>query len=329
MLKYFFKRILFAFFIIFCVATLTFIISRLAPGDPSAMFLSHEVSPEIAEQIRINYGLNEPIHIQYFKWLGIIPPFEGILQGNLGYSFMQHRPVKDVILDVLPNTLIITTSSLILNFLLGFFLGVYSAYKENKIQDKIISITSISLYSMPEFWVSLLLILLFSLTLGLFPSSQLHSTNYEELSCFGKTIDYVSHIILPVIVLGVFSSATTIKYLRGSVINILKKDFVLFARMKGLNEKQIFYRHVLRNSLNPIFTLLGLYFPFLLGSSVIVEYVFAIPGMGRITIDSIFSRDYPVIISTTILSGFLVVIGNLISDILIMFNDPRLKKLNK
>jgi len=326
MFKYFLKRIFFAFFIVLGIATLTFIITRLAPGDPSMMYLSPEINHEIAKQIRENYGLNESLHIQYLKWLGVIPPFEGIVQGNFGYSFLYHRPVKDVIMDVLPNTLFLTSTALIINFLLGFLLGIYSAYNVNKKSDKIISSISIALYSMPEFWVSLLLIILFSLLLGWFPSSQIHSTNYEDYSFFGKTFDYLKHLFLPILVLGVFSSATTIKYMRGGILDILQKDFILFARMKGLSEKEIFFRHVLRNSLNPIFTLIGLYFPFLLGSSVIVEYVFALPGIGRITIDSIFARDYPIIITTTIISAFLVIIGNLISDILIILNDPRQRK---
>ncbi len=255
-----------------------------------------------------------------------MPPFDGLLQGNFGYSFMRHKPVEDVIFEAVPNTLILTFSALILNFLIGISLGVYSAYKANKTPDKIISAISITFYSMPEFWISLLLIIVFSLLLGWLPSSQLHSNNYETLNTLNRFTDYIRHLILPVLVLGVFSSASTIKYMRGSVLDILKKDFILFARMKGLNEKEIFFKHVFKNSLNPVFTLFGLYFPFLLGSSAIVEYVFALPGMGRITIDSIFARDYPIIIATTLISGLLVTTGNMISDILIMALDPRTRK---
>jgi peptide/nickel transport system permease protein len=326
MFKLIFRRIFVSFFVVWGLITLTFIVVRLAPGDPASMYISPEVNPEIAVQIRENLGLNEPIHTQYFKWLGIIPPFKGIVQGDLGYSFMRHKPVSEVISEAAPNTLLLTISALILNFLIGISLGIYSAYKANKNQDRIISFVSVTLYSLPEFWVSLLMIILFSLLLGWLPASQLHSNDYENMSAFAGFTDLLKHLILPLFVLGVCSSATTIKYMRGSVLDILKKDYILFARMKGLSEKDIFFKHVFRNSLNPIFTLLGLYFPFILGSSAIVEYVFALPGMGRITIDSIFARDYPVIIATTLITGLLVAFGNMISDILIMINDPRTKK---
>jgi len=326
MFKLIFRRIVVSLFLVFGLITLTFIVVRLAPGDPAMMFVSPEVNPEIAEQIRTNYGLNEPVHTQYFKWLGLYPPFEGLLQGNFGYSFMRHKPVKDVISEAITNTLILTISALLLNFLIGISLGIYSAYRENKNPDKIISTVSIAFYSMPEFWVSLLLILIFSLSLGWLPSSLLHSNDYESMSYGGKIFDYLKHLTLPLMVLGVFSSASTIKYMRGSVLDIMKKDYILFARMKGMSQKDIFFKHVFRNSLNPVFTLFGLYFPFLLGSSAIVEYVFALPGMGRITIDSIFARDYPVIIAATMLSGVLVALGNLIADVLVMINDPRTRK---
>jgi peptide/nickel transport system permease protein len=326
MFKLIFKRIVTSLFVMFGLVTLTFVIIRLAPGDPAAMYLSPEVNPEIAVQIRENFGLNEPIHRQYFKWLGVLPPFEGLLQGDFGYSFMRHKPVKEVINEAIPNTLLLTLSALALNFIIGISLGIYSAYRANKKSDKIISTVSVALYSMPEFWVSLLLIIVFSLTLGWLPSSQMHSNGYESLSGFGNFLDVLKHLALPLIVLGVCSSATTIKYMRGSVLDILKKDYILYAKMKGLSAKDIFFKHVFRNSLNPIFTLFGLYFPFILGSSAIVEYVFALPGIGRITIDSIFARDYPVIIATTFITGLLVTVGNMIADILVMINDPRTRK---
>jgi peptide/nickel transport system permease protein len=166
---------------------------------------------------------------------------------------------------------------------------------------------------------------LFSLVLGWLPSSQIKSIEYDELSAIGKFIDLFKHLILPVVVLGIFSSASTIKYMKGSVSEILKKDYILFARMNGLSERKIFFNHVLRNSLNPIFTLFGLYFPLILGGAAVIEYVFALPGLGRIGIDSIFARDYPVIIAITFIAGIMVAIGNIIADLLIIINDPRLK----
>ena len=326
MIKLIARRILVSIFLVFGLLTVTFIIIRLAPGDPSLRYLSPEVKPEIVKQIKENYGLNEPISTQYFKWLGLMHPYKGVIQGDFGYSFSYHKPVLDVIKEAIPNTLLLTISAIFLNFFVGIILGIYSAYNENKKSEKVISTVSVTLYSLPDFWVSLLLIVLFSLVLGWLPSSQIKSIEYDELSSIGKLIDLFKHLILPVIVLGVFSSASTIKYMKGSLSEILNKDYILFARMNGLSERKIFFNHVFRNSLNPIFTIFGLYFPLILGSSAVIEYVFALPGLGRIGIDSIFSRDYPVIIAITFIAGIMVAIGNIIADLLIIINDPRIRK---
>jgi peptide/nickel transport system permease protein len=325
MIKLIIKRLLVSIILIFGLLTITFIIIRLAPGDPTAIYLSPNIHPDVAKQMRINLGLDEPIHVQYLKWIGIIHPFSGFLEGDFGYSFSRHKPVLTVIGEAIPNTLLLTLSAFLLNFIIGISLGIVSALNEKGKVDGSIAIVSTILYSMPEFWFGIILILLFSSVLGWFPSSQMHSSDADSFSSFKYVLDTLNHLIMPVFVLGVCSSASTIRYMRGSVLDILKKDYVLFARAKGLKEKEIFFHHIFKNSLIPIATLFGLYLPFLLGSSAVVEYVFAWPGLGRITIDSILARDYPVIIGITLITGVLVVIGNLISDVLNLIIDPRLR----
>jgi peptide/nickel transport system permease protein len=323
MLKLIFRRLIISIGLIFGLLTITFIIIRLTPGEPSAIYVSTTVRPEIAEQIKINLGLNDPLHIQYLKWIGVIYPFNGFLEGNFGFSFSRHKPVFDLIGEAIPNTLLLTLSAFLLNFLIGIGLGIYTAYKENTFFDKTISVGSIILYSMPDFWFAIILILIFSANLGWLPSSQMHSIGSETFPFWDRIYDFIKHLLMPLFVLGICYSASTIKYMKGSVLDIMNKDYIRFARMKGLSEREIFFHHILKNSLIPIATLFGLYFPFILGSSAIVEYIFAWPGLGRISIDSILSRDYPVIIGITFISGILVIIGNLISDILNLIIDPR------
>jgi peptide/nickel transport system permease protein len=323
MLKSIIKRLLVSIALIFGLLTITFIIIRMAPGDPTVIYLSPNIHPDVAKQMRINLGLDEPIHIQYLKWIGLVHPFSGFLEGDFGYSFSRHKPVLTVIGDAIPNTLLLTLSAFLLNFIIGIGLGVASALRAKSGIDNSITIVSTILYAMPEFWFGIILILLFSITFGWLPSSQMHSSDAESLSTFEYILDTLKHLIMPVFVLGVCSAASTIRYMRGSLLDIMNKDHVLFARAKGLKEREVFLHHILRNSLIPVTTLFGLYLPFLLGSSAIVEYVFAWPGLGRIAIDSILARDYPVIIGITFISGTLVVIGNLISDILNTAIDPR------
>jgi peptide/nickel transport system permease protein len=325
MLNFILKRIGISVLLLFGILTLTFAVIHSSPGNPVNIYISERVHPAVVEQIKINLGLNEPVWTQYFKWLGVIPPFHGFIEGDFGYSFSMHKPVADVIIEAIPNTLLLTLSALGFNLIIGIIIGILSGLKENSKFDNFTGKISIILYSIPEFWLAIITVLVFSSLLAIFPSSQMHSIDYYSMTFTEKLWDNIKHLFLPVFVLGISSSAATIRYMRGSIIDIKNKQYILYAKMKGLSDREIFRNHILKNSLPPIITLTGLYFPFLLSSSAIIEYIFAWPGLGRIAIESIYMRDYPLIIGITFLSGLLVLAGNFLSDFLNALLDPRIR----
>lgn len=304
---------------LFGLLTITFFIIRLAPGDPVSLYIQGDVDPHYAENLRKALGLADPIHVQYVKWL------KSTLTGELGMSFSKHVDVSDILIETIPNTLVLTFFALIFNFLIGIAIGIITALKRGSKLDHTVNITSLFVYSMPEFWLGLMLILGVSLHLGLLPASGMHSPMARYLSFPEYVWDVFQHMILPVFVLGVASAAATGRYMRGSLLEVINQDYIRTARAKGLSEVLVIGKHALRNALIPIITLLGLSLPFLLGGAVIVETVFSWPGMGKVTIDAIFSRDYPLIIACTMVSGVMVILGNLLADVLYALVDPRIR----
>ncbi len=325
MLIYVLKRSLSSIPLLFGLLTITFFLIRLAPGDPTALFLDPSIDPEVARDLRRNLGLDDPLWMQYGKWLGVLPPFSGVLQGDLGISFSRQQPVIDVLREAAGNTLILTGASLAVDLLVGVWLGIWSALRRGTWIDKTISVTGLFFYSMPNFWMGLMLILIFSLWLGWLPASQMHSIGAERLPPMEYAGDFLSHMILPVMVLGIGGAASTVRYMRSSMLDVLHQEYIRTARAKGLSERAVIYRHAFRNALLPILTIVGLSFPFLMSGAVITEVVFAWPGMGRVTVDAIFARDYPVIIGTTLVAGGFVILGNLLSDVLYSLADPRVR----
>jgi peptide/nickel transport system permease protein len=304
---------------LFGLLTITFFIIRLAPGDPVSLYIQGDVDPHYAENLRKALGLADPVHVQYVKWL------KSTLTGELGMSFSKHADVSDILLETIPNTMLLTFFALIFNFLIGIGIGIITALKRGSKLDHSVNITSLFVYSMPEFWLGLMLILGVSLHLGLLPASGMHSPMAKYLSFPEYVWDVFQHMILPVFVLGVASAAATGRYMRGSLLEVINQDYIRTARAKGLSEVLVIGKHALRNALIPIITLLGLSLPFLLGGAVIVETVFSWPGMGKVTIDAIFSRDYPLIIACTMVSGAMVILGNLLADVLYALVDPRIR----
>lgn len=325
MIGYILKRLAGAVPLIFGLLTLTFFLIRLAPGDPTAMYIDPNIDPDAADRMRENLGLNDPLMVQYGKWLGIIPPFEGVLQGEFGISFSKHRPVFDIVLESTGNTLLLTGVALGVDLAMGVLIGIIAALNREKNTDRIITIGSLFFYSMPHFWLALMLILIFSLGLGWLPASQMHSVNADQLSASGYIWDAILHMVMPVFVLGIASAASTVRYVRSSMLEVIRQDYIRTARAKGLSERKVIFRHALRNALLPLITIVGLSFPFLLSGAVITEVIFAWPGMGRVTVDAIFARDYPLIIANTLVAGAMVIAGNLISDLLYAWADPRIK----
>jgi peptide/nickel transport system permease protein len=233
--------------------------------------------------------------------------------------------VRDILLETIPRTLLLTSAALLLDFVVGIFLGIVSALRRGTTLDRALSVAALFLYSMPEFWLGLMLILAFSGAIPLFPASGMQSPMADYLPPFAYALDVLHHMVLPVFVLGIASAAATARYMRASMLEVIHLDYIRTARAKGLSEFLVIGKHAVRNAMLPIITLYGLSLPFLLGGAVIVESVFGWPGMGKVVVDAIFTRDYPLIIACTMISGIMVILGNLTADILSAFADPRIR----
>ena len=321
MVRFIIKRILLAIPLLFGIVTLIFIVIHIAPGDPMEMLTNqmqrHVPDPQIIEAFRIKYGLDQPIHIQYIKWL------QNCLAGDLGESFRYHRPVTTLIAERIPFTLQLTLLALFFDAFFGILLGIVSAIKQYTLTDKILSVGSLVIYSIPGFWLALMLVLIFSVNLGWLPTSQSRSLDYDLLSEFDQIKDKLTHLILPVFVLGIASAASTARFLRSRLLEVLSEEFILAARARGLKERTVIFGHALKNALIPIITIYGMSLPFLLGGSVLIENIFSWPGMGSLAIEAIGNRDYPLILATTMMGAVLVILGNLLADITYAIVDPR------
>ncbi len=319
------KRLLGAIPLLLGVATLIFIVLNLAPGDPTAQFYSAAASPEVIEQLRRTYGLDQPLLVRYLAWL------RAFVTGDFGASLAQGRPVLDIILDALPNTMILTGTSLVLVFLLGVTIGVYQAVRQHGLADRVLSVVALFFYSMPSFWLGLMLMLVFAYQAYQWgwpialPPTGVTSIDYEFLSPLGKLRDRIEHMVLPVLTLTLVLAAGIARYTRGQMLEVIRQDYIRTARAKGLPERTVILRHALRNSLIPVITLLGLYLPFLFSGTVFVETIFAWPGMGREIVNAIAQRDDPLVMATSFLFALLVVIGNLLADVLYAVADPRIR----
>lgn len=315
MLKYSLKRILQAIPLVILVTIIAFFIINAAPGDPVNMFINPETAtPMDVEAMRISLGLDKHIIIRYFIWLG------NILQGDLGMSYQHSIPVLDLILERLPNTLILALLSTILSFLIAVPAGIISAIKKNSIWDYIFSVISFIGVSVPSFWLGLMLILLFSLKLGWLPSGGMRA-NFDEF----VLLDRIKHLVLPTLILGFGSAAGIMRYMRSSMLEVINQDYIRTARSKGLSEKIVIYKHALRNALLPIITMLAFIIPGLFSGAVITETIFSWPGIGRLAVEATFQRNYPIMMGSILVSSILIIIGSLLADIGYAIADPRIK----
>jgi len=327
MIAYLLRRVLGSIPLLLGILTLIFFIVHLAPGDPTARFLNPNVPPEVVEQMRRNLGLDQPLHIQYFKWL------TSFLQGNFGFSFGQMRPISDILPEYLWNTVQLMLLAIVVIFGVGMLIGILQAVRQYSVADNVLTFLALFFYSMPSFWFALMLILVFSLKAsqwGLpewlqFPPSGMTQVGHEFLPLGSRILDRLEHLWLPVIALGIGNAAGVARYMRGSMLEVIHQDYIRTARAKGLGERTVIFRHALRNALIPIVTLLGLYLPLLLSGSVLIETIFAWPGMGRLIVDAIFQRDYPLVMATSFIAATMVVVGNLLADVLYAVVDPRIR----
>ncbi|MGI9038705.1 MAG: ABC transporter permease [Gemmatimonadota bacterium] len=323
LLRYTGRRLLQAIPLLIGIVTLTFLLIHLAPGDPVSTFTNDRVPPEVVEQMRANWGLDQPLPVQYVKWLA------ASLTGDFGYSFSQSRPVTEVIGSSLPNTLRLGLVSLCVIFVVGCFVGTLQAVRQYDWVDTTLTIAALAIYSMPGFWLGLMLIIAVSSPWWpealCLPSSGMSSVRVICDSVFARVFGDARHYVLPVIALGLASAAGISRYMRGEMLEVIGQDYIRTARAKGLSERRVIYRHALRNALLPVVSLLGLYLPLLIGGSVVIEVVFSWPGLGRGLYNAVLARDYPVVMAGTFVFGALVIAGNLVADLLYAVVDPRIR----
>jgi len=321
MLAYTIKRLLISIPLVLGIVTITFVMIRVAPGDPLDMYLEpqrqRQVDPEIIELLRQKYGLDQPIHIQYVRWIS------AVAKGDFGESFRSRRPVGRMLAEAIPYTLQLTILATLFDALVGIMLGIIAAVKQYTALDKAVTMGALIVYAIPGFWLALMLVMVFSVHLGWFPTSQTRSMDYEFLSFWGKMGDRAWHLVLPVFVMGIGTAAGTARYVRNRLLDVLNADFVWAARARGFKERVVIIRHALRNALIPVITMYGMSLPYLLGGATVIESIFSWPGMGNMAVGGVSGRDYPVIMATTLIAAVLTVLGNLLADITYAVVDPR------
>jgi peptide/nickel transport system permease protein len=322
MRNYIIRRILTLIPLYFGITIITFLIIHLAPGKPSDLEAQMRPGMAIArERLEEIYGLDKPLHVQYWNWL------KKMVVLDFGNSFQDSLPVLDKIKQTLPNTIILNIAALFLIYVVAVPIGILSAVKQYSLFDKASTVFVFIGMAIPSFWLALLLILVFSVKLGWLPISGMHSImmNFQTMHFGDKAWDLFRHAILPVFVQAFAGLAWLSRYTRSSMLEIIRQDYITTARAKGLTERAVIYKHALRNALLPIVTIFGLSLPGLISGSVIVETIFAWPGMGRLAFQAVLARDYPLIMGTSTFSVFLLLFGNLLADILYGIVDPRIK----
>ncbi len=317
LLKLVLRRFLISCLMIFLLIVAVFFMMHLLPGEPFQQYYSPRLGNELAEQIKSKFGFDRPVSVQLLKWM------RNILSGDFGFSIVYQKPVIVLISESIIVTLSISLSSFILQILLTIPSGLFLLKHAGKKIDFIIDKLALIIYSAPSFVVAIVLIYFGSILTNLFPSSQLFSYNYYEMTTTQKFFDLMHHLILPILTLTITSMSFSIRYLRQNLIEASNQDFVVALRASGIPENILRKNHILPNALISYITILGLEIGSLLSKTLITEMVFSLPGIGRLMVDSIFSRDYPVIVACVMISSLMVIFGNLIADLLISRFNPK------
>jgi len=323
MLNYLTKRILMLIPLMVGITLITFSVIHLAPGEPveMQMAMNPKVGKEARERLRRFYGLDQPLHTQYFTWVGRLARLD------LGRSFSSdNRPVADKIVERLPVTISLNIIALLLEFGLAVPIGILAATHRDTLLDKGITVFVFLGFAVPTFWLALLLMYFFGVKLNWLPISGLHTLGSDGYGTVRYLLDMARHLVMPIMVASFGSLAGLSRYMRSSMLNVIGQDYITTARAKGLSEWVVIYKHALRNALLPLITLLGFSIPGLIGGSVIFETIYAIPGMGQLFYQGVMSRDYPVVMGILVIGAFLTLIGNLIADISYAFADPRIRQ---
>ncbi|WP_286974459.1 ABC transporter permease [Acetomicrobium sp. UBA5826] len=304
MLRYFARRMTFLALTLLGMTIIIFSMLHLSPGDPIDLIVGPNVTPEVRENIRHQYGLDQPLIVQYLGFM------RSLIRGDLGQSIIQHKPVSELIAERFYVTFELSVTALIMSFLIAIPIGIKAALKRNTATDYSLMAASLIGISMPTFWFGLMLLYIVAFKLRLFP-----------ISGYGTW----KHLFLPALTIGITDAALVARMVRSSMLEVIRQDYIRTARSKGLPERVVINRHALRNALIPIITLLGLRIGWIVGGSVVVEIVFARPGLGRLMVDSILARDYPVVQGTMVVLTTCIILGNLLADVLYAVVDPRIK----
>ncbi|QQE78237.1 ABC transporter permease [Alicyclobacillus sp. SO9] len=315
MIRFIVYRVLQAVPTILGITVLSFLLLHIVPGGPAAVMLGDRATPQLIAQINQSLGLNKPLYVQYWLW------FVKLLHGNLGYAYSYHETVSSLIALNLPRTLVLVLTAIILSHILAILIGVFQAVRRDSPTDHALTVVTYLLYSMPTFWLGMIVISVFAIGLHLLPAGGL-SDPFAIHPTFG---DYLRHMILPAVVLIVATIPNWSRYVRSRMMETLVQDYIRTAHAKGLRKRTILMRHALKNSLLPLITLAGMSLPALFGGALIIEMIFNYPGMGLLFWNAAQARDYPVLLGIVIMVGFLTILGNLLADIVYGVVDPRVK----
>ncbi|HEX9727369.1 MAG TPA: ABC transporter permease [Gemmatimonadales bacterium] len=321
-------RLVSGFGLVLAVVTITFVLINLAPGDPARLWVGPAAGQAELESARHALGLDRPLPVRYAAWLA------GFTRGDWGTSLAQQRPVSRVLRDALPYTVLLSAGSLLLTYLGGIIVGMVQAVKRRSGTDTAITVATLIVYGMPAYWLALILVLVFAFGAARFgwpgwlqfPALGASGLDADFLSPGRQLLDRLEHLALPLTTLALIGVAGTARYVRGALVDVRDRDFVRTARAKGLSPWHIETRHVMRNGLIPVVTLMGLSLPALFSGAVFVEVIFAWPGIGREMVAAVGARDYPVVMAATAVFAALVIIGNLAADLLYAVVDPRLRR---
>lgn len=312
------RRALTAFGVVAGVVTLMFFLLRLAPGDPALLLVGPAATPAQLAAQRQAMGLDRPLPVQYAAWVG------RFVQGDWGTSIATGRPVRDMIAKAWPATVGLVGISLVLSYLIGIVIGAVQAVRGGAL-DTTLSVVSVTLFALPGYWFGLMLVMLFTYRLRVLPAFGSAGFDADFLTGWDRAADRLRHLALPLTTLTLVGLGGTARFVRGAMLDVAGEPYVAIARAKGLTETRITIRHMLRNALIPVVTLLGLSLPTLFSGAVFIEAVFAWPGVGRILVEGVQARDYPVVMAATAVSAILVVLGNLLADLLTAWVDPRVR----
>jgi peptide/nickel transport system permease protein len=320
MARFILRRVVQMVPLLFGITFLVFAIVNLTPGSPVTRYqFNPRARPADIERIKNNLGLDQPWPIRYVQWVG------NVLRGDLGISMINYTPITNRILTVMPNTLLLMVTSLIFALAISIPLGIYSAVKRNTLFDNVVTIGSVAAFAIPTFWLGLMLILIFAVKFNDLGWYHLPAGGTRDLRGESGLIDRIEHLILPTIALGLVQLAGWTRYIRASMLEVIRQDYVRTAQAKGLRSRAVLYSHAFRNALLPLVTLIGLTLPELFGGAVLIENIFAWNGMGRLTFDAAQAKDYTLIMGTTLMFAVLTLIANLIADVMYAVLDPRIR----